>query len=240
MKQIIDFRKAILFKSSSLKKYLMKTIIYKFLLLFICFGSFSADIFARGDSISYYRGKNEALGSGSNIQIRATSGKYIYINVGGAYSFSYKGRGPDTTVVCYLNGIGQLIDSPHLITVTGSDGCTFTFIHVVNQSMLEIDLSYAPFITKLELSGNRLTGLNVSNNIYLRELDCGANYGITTLDLSNNAELRVLDCSYNRLTALNVNSCPELESLYCGSNQLTSLNAAICHKLKTLNCNVNR
>ena len=172
----------ILFKSSSLKNYLMKTIIYKFLLLFICFGSFSADIFARGDSLSYYRAKNEALGGGSNIQMRFTSGKYVYINVGGVFSYSYVGKGPDTTVTCYLNGLGQLLSVPHLITVTGSDGCTFTFVHIGNQSMTDIDLRYAPFLTGLEVNDNRLTGLNVSNNIYLRELDCNGNYGIASLD----------------------------------------------------------
>ena len=70
---------------------------------------------------------------------------------------------------------------------------------------------------------NHFTGLDVSKNTNLQELNC-ANNQLTSLDISKNTELSVLHCSFNRLENLDVSSNIKLKKMFCVSNPLTSLN----------------
>src|SRR5690606_15446989 len=65
-----------------------------------------------------------------------------------------------------------------------------------------------------------LTGIEAFINI--TGLDVWGNQ-LTTLDLSNNMALTELDCGLNNLTYLNVENCPDLEILQASVNQLTSM-----------------
>ena len=99
-------------------------------------------------------------------------------------------------------------------------------------------IEYFINISKLECGNNRLTKLDVSNNIELEELDCYWNK-ITELNVSNNKKLKKLDCYVNNLKELDVSNNVELETLVCGSNNLTNLDVSRNSKLTELQCEYN-
>lgn len=117
-------------------------------------------------------------------------------------------------------------------------------------SLKELDCSYNPDLTNLDLTSNtklevlackwcNLTSLNVSKCTELTDLDCWGNQ-LTTLNLQNNTKLVNLNCPNNKLTSLNVAKNTVLTKLECYDNQLTSLDVHNNTKLKTLNCNNNK
>jgi Leucine-rich repeat (LRR) protein len=56
----------------------------------------------------------------------------------------------------------------------------------------------------LNQHGNNLTSIDISNNLYLEQLDCSDN-DLTSLDVSNNISLISLGCQSNPLTCIKVN-----------------------------------
>jgi Leucine-rich repeat (LRR) protein len=100
-------------------------------------------------------------------------------------------------------------------------------------------IEYMTGITKLNLNGNEITSLDVSNNTKLTDLDCSFNK-ITSLDVSNNTKLTDLNCSYNKLTSLNVSKNTLLGELSCETNKITSLDVSHNTQLTFLNCVNNR
>ena len=74
----------------------------------------------------------------------------------------------------------------------------------------------------LQVDGNELTQLDLSDNINLVTLCC-QNNNITSLDLTNNRNLKGLRCEDNNLTVIKLGKCYDLEWLSCGGNNLTSL-----------------
>ena len=94
-------------------------------------------------------------------------------------------------------------------------------------------------ITYFNCSLNKLTKLDVSNNIKLETLSCGANQ-LTSLDVSANSNLASLNCGNNQLTNLNLGNSSILTNLSCSENQLTSLDVSKCAGLAWLYCFDNR
>jgi Leucine-rich repeat (LRR) protein len=134
-----------------------------------------------------------------------------------------------------------------LITnIRGIEG--FTNTHTFNFSdqnnLTEVDLSYAPWITSLDFSGNNINNINLEGMSNLEELDlennelttinltdCTSllnlnlnNNNFTSIDISNNTLLETLKIDYNSLTDIDITSNVELELLYMRGNNLTNLN----------------
>lgn len=78
-------------------------------------------------------------------------------------------------------------------------------------------------ITSLSCPNNKLTKLNLENNLQLDYLDCSQNL-ITELDVSPLSLLKTLYCNYNKLQSLDLSNNSNLTSLSCNLNELTSLN----------------
>ncbi|WP_158837421.1 T9SS type A sorting domain-containing protein [Polaribacter sp. L3A8] len=79
-----------------------------------------------------------------------------------------------------------------------------------NNELLSLDISGNVNIQKIDINdaslytgGNKLTELDVSNNLELTTLNCSAN-NITNLDVSKNTKMISLSCAYNPLQNLNV------------------------------------
>ena len=89
----------------------------------------------------------------------------------------------------------------------------------------------------LNLSGNDLTKLDVSNNKLLDTLDCSMNYNLKSLDISQNKNL-LQPVSYTHLTLYL--DCPELNLVDLELNNLSSLDFSNCTKLTTLNIAQNK
>ncbi|MCC6838496.1 MAG: T9SS type A sorting domain-containing protein, partial [Bacteroidia bacterium] len=95
-----------------------------------------------------------------------------------------------------------------------------------------------PNITKLNITSNQLTSLDISSNLYLTHLFCGNNQ-LTSLDVSSNTELAHLYCYNNLLTSINVTGDSSLEQFSCHQNYLTTIDVSTNQKMWLLKCNNN-
>ena len=109
-------------------------------------------------------------------------------------------------------------------------------------------------VTALYCNTTGITGLDVSNDPLLKELNCGNNVlpeldltncplltyvalyscKLPELDLSENTFVRTLDCSDCQLTELDLSSCDSLTSIVCYSNDINGENmTALMNSLPT-------
>jgi len=94
-------------------------------------------------------------------------------------------------------------------------------------------------ITGLWLRYNKLTSLDLSNNLKITVLHCFSNE-LRSLNLGNNTEIRYLTCYYNQLTSLDLSKNTALTTLKCNDNQLTQLDLSNNTALTTLECDDNQ
>lgn len=83
-------------------------------------------------------------------------------------------------------------------------------------------LEFFPNLTGLNISGNNISEIDLTNNTMLRMLFIDSNE-LATLNVSNNTLLTNLDCSSNRLSEINVSNNVNLERLVLSGNNLTEL-----------------
>lgn len=152
------------------------------------------------------------------------------------------------------NGTLNLLQNPHLeqliiygeqlhslilpqlshLKYLSTAGCTL---------LTALDTSDMPNLEVLDCSRNSLTSLDVSNNLFLRDLYCYSNAnedGIKTLILGNLPELKILNCRRNNLNVLDIEGCPHLEILNCSYNNLQTLDVSKQRELERLFCAWNR
>ena len=123
-------------------------------------------------------------------------------------------------------------------------------------------LSFSLFdgLTELNVSQNKLTGLDVSENSELIMLNCSSNklenldltknqklkFGycrnnnLKNLELAQNKELEILDCYQNVLENLDISYNLMLKELDCEYNQLKQLDVSMNKELKHLHCGMNQ
>ncbi|WP_298762565.1 T9SS type A sorting domain-containing protein [uncultured Polaribacter sp.] len=77
-------------------------------------------------------------------------------------------------------------------------------------------------LTELNCWNNKITSLDVSKNINLKDLYISNNL-LNTIDVSKNNLLEVLYCGYNKFTALDLSNNTKLKQLGCARNNLSSL-----------------
>ncbi len=94
-------------------------------------------------------------------------------------------------------------------------------------------IAYFTNLTSLNLHGNELTEIDLSNNTKLLNLTLKEN-NLTNLDLSNNTELRIAYLDNNDLTNVNVFNATKLFLLSLSRNNLTNIDVSNNINLKTL------
>ena len=94
-------------------------------------------------------------------------------------------------------------------------------------------------VAVMNVSGNNLTSINVTNNVALKELNVKGNR-LPSLDVSKNPKLQDLNADGNRLTALDVSQNPELKSLSVRDNLLSTLDVKDNPALEELNADGNQ
>ena len=87
----------------------------------------------------------------------------------------------------------------------------------------------------LQCHGNKLTKLDVSNNVYLTDLSCQKNV-LEVLDVSKNINLTRLLCNENKLESLDVSNNVALLNLGCYKNPLKKLDVSKNTELTQLGC----
>ncbi|WP_456313858.1 T9SS type A sorting domain-containing protein [Pseudomonas shirazensis] len=90
-------------------------------------------------------------------------------------------------------------------------------------------------LKSLSCMSNKLSTIDLSNNISLTYLNAGYN-SLTSLDLSNNHNLEYLSVAYNNLKNIDVANNINLKSLICPSNQITDINVSNNKLLSYLSC----
>ena len=80
---------------------------------------------------------------------------------------------------------------------------------------------------------NRITTLNLSNNLYLTFLDCSFN-DLLQLDLSKNIYLEVLFIDNNKFTSIDISKSTALTLFSCRNNKLTTIDLSKNISLETL------
>lgn len=88
-------------------------------------------------------------------------------------------------------------------------------------------------LKEIKFSWNPLTTVDLSNNLYLENIECYCT-SITSLDLSYNTNLKSLDCSYNKITSLDLSNNTKLTKLRCPGTDITTLDLSKNTKLKEL------
>lgn len=100
------------------------------------------------------------------------------------------------------------------------------------------EIRYFTSLVDLRCYYNRITSLDVSENVDLLVLACYDNQ-LTNLNVSKNTKLISLGCDTNKLTSLDISHNTELTDLTCFNNQLTSLDVSNNTALKFLDCSNN-
>ncbi|WP_125718773.1 T9SS type A sorting domain-containing protein [Flavobacterium ustbae] len=124
--------------------------------------------------------------------------------------------------------------------VQTSDINTLTSLDVTGSNITDLTgIEGFVSLTQLYTMSNKLTTLDVSNNLELTILRCDANNTLTSLNVSKNTKLVNLYCPDNKITSLDVSNLPELSNLYASGNQLSSLDVSANTKLQYLYVNNN-
>lgn len=101
-----------------------------------------------------------------------------------------------------------------------------------------IDLSSNTSLVFLNVFLNKLSILDISENILLEEVHCDYN-PLTNLDVAKNVELKILSCSGGKLVSLDLSENKLLEELNCRSNDLSILELPGNSSIRDLFCDFN-
>ena len=115
-------------------------------------------------------------------------------------------------------------------------------LNVSGTKLTELNLDYFWHLENFSCSGcTSLKRLSMKNNEALETLTIRGMYGseLEYLDISGSA-MKTLDCSNNQLTELSVAYCHHLETIDCSNNQLTALSTFRCYSLETIDCSNNK
>jgi hypothetical protein len=99
-------------------------------------------------------------------------------------------------------------------------------------------IQYFVNLKTLGCDGNKISKLDLSNNLQLEELYCNINE-IVELEISKNTKLRHLQCYQNKITKLNLTELSNLQYVYCNQNKIITLDLHRNAELIQLICEFN-
>lgn len=167
------------------------------------------------------------------------------------------------TLWCSTNNLSELniSNNPKLYSlVCGNELDLYTGDVVSgNNNISEINVSSNPELEVLDISGNKLTQLDVTHNTKLRQLELHSNNihhidlsrniqleelyyaynGVSQLDLSNTPLLKRLECSNNNIETVDLSNNTNLVNLYCSSNNFKELDISYSPDINILSCGKN-
>ena len=113
---------------------------------------------------------------------------------------------------------------------------SITYLDCSDKGIFSLEgVKYLKNLQTLNVSGNNLTSLDLSENKVMRSLDCSRN-GLSDLVLPQDSELMVLRCETNAMTNLNLESVPSLSIIQCGDNPLSAITVGNNPNLIYLDC----
>ncbi|HKM93051.1 MAG TPA: T9SS type A sorting domain-containing protein, partial [Prolixibacteraceae bacterium] len=132
------------------------------------------------------------------------------------------------------------VSEKNISDLTGiKDFVALTRLKLTNNQLTNLDISKNTAIQILYCNFNQFSSLNLSANTALKTLYCNNNQ-LSSLDVSKNLALKTLNYSDNQLPNLDLSVNKALTSLFCSKNQLSSLNLSANTALTQLNCDNNQ
>lgn len=119
-----------------------------------------------------------------------------------------------TEVVCENKGITNVSGIEKLTSLQNLD--------LYNNNISNINVSANTLLRYINLSSNKLSSLDLSNNINLQHIYASGN-NISNIKLPNTDTITRLDLHYNKITSLNLQQFINLEYLILSANQLSSI-----------------
>ncbi|MEW4924712.1 T9SS type A sorting domain-containing protein [Algibacter sp. 2305UL17-15] len=131
------------------------------------------------------------------------------------------------------------LNSKNIFSLRGiEDFAEVDSLNLLNNKLLEINLSNNANLSYLNVGSNKLTSVDITSNPLLENL-VAYNNNISFINNSNNPNLTHVNVSSNQLTSLNLSSNLNLIELYCGSNQLNQVSVDSYPDLTVLNASNN-
>lgn len=124
-----------------------------------------------------------------------------------------------------------------IITESERDKVTIISVDEKNISSLK-GIEYFTALTELSCEKNKLTSLDLSNNVKLIKLSCNNNM-LTRLDISKNTKLETLYCYSNKLGSLDLSKNTALTFINCYGNGLSTIDVSKNVNLEGLYCQAN-
>lgn len=128
-----------------------------------------------------------------------------------------------------LDGIYAGENMLSALNVAGCPGIKVLDVHS-NRLTGTVDCSAMYRLSKVDISGNRCTGLILPEASTVYDVDCSDN-AIETLEAVNLTGLNELSCYENELTSLTLTNLPALEELNAYTNRLSSIDLSGCPAL---------
>ena len=142
--------------------------------------------------------------------------------------------------IAAVTSIGGSVGNSGISSLKGVEYFTaLTYLNCSYNKLTALDVSNNIALTELHCENNQLTALDVGECSALTELHCGNNQ-LAELDVSHNDALTVLDCWGSRLNALDLSNNRALTELYCGKSNLAALDLSNNTALTILLCNYSR
>ncbi len=107
-------------------------------------------------------------------------------------------------------------------------------INASGNSISAIDFSKNLYLKEIILHSNELTSINVSNNVWLESLNVYKNK-LSAISLTNNRNLNYLAIADNNITALDVTANEKIVTIYAQNNQIADIDVTELKNLETLN-----
>ncbi|PQV46570.1 hypothetical protein CLV33_10968 [Jejuia pallidilutea] len=131
------------------------------------------------------------------------------------------------------------VPEKEITDATGIEGfVSLTSLNINGNLLSTINLSENILLNNLNASNNQLTAIDISNLIELRVIDL-SNNSLLEINTSSNLNLTVLNISENLFTTLDVSLLLDLQRLNCSSNQIEALDVTVNNKLIELFCSSN-
>lgn len=112
----------------------------------------------------------------------------------------------------------------------------------IDNKISAVDFSGNELLTKVDLYGNPIEAIDVSNLKDLTYLDVSSldEGKLTDLNVGNNPKLTELRCYNNKLASLDLSHCPELTKVDAKNNEIADINLNSNLKLQYVNLNNNK
>lgn len=128
----------------------------------------------------------------------------------------------DPTGCPYLQRL--TLDVTNVSSVDVSKNPELVILNVSETRVTSIDVSKNPLLQQLYCSHRgsynneyKISELDVTNNIYLKYLECSGNE-LKELDLTKNSYLQLLSATDNYLSTIDLSNCPNLYQVYLNNN----------------------